>query len=89
MCVCVCVCMIFFSGLWALNVSAAWMLGVRAEAESGMGDLGGRVPWQHLGSEDLHGGQWSEQPLLILWTAQNTSQWDGEKQKEKARHLVS
>ena len=65
-CVCVCVCMIFFSGLWALNVSAAWMLGVRAEAESGMGDLGGRVPWQHLGSEDLHGGQWSEQPLLIL-----------------------
>ena len=42
------------------------MLGVQAEAESGMEDLVGRVPWQHHGSEDLRGGQWSEQPLLIL-----------------------
>ena len=58
--------MIFFGGLWALNVSAALILGVQAEAESSTGDLGGRVPWQHHSSEDLHGGQWSEQPLDIV-----------------------
>ena len=36
------------------------------EAEFDPGDLGGRVAWQHHSSEDLRGGQWGEQPLLIL-----------------------